>query len=52
LKNELLDFIEILKCDSEYIFWIKVSLKNDKSYIIGTMYIPPRQSKFFNEDEL
>jgi hypothetical protein len=55
IKNTIVDKIEVLESLNEYVFWIKVKsslLKNfDDDIIIGSVYIPPDQSRFFKEDE-
>lgn len=55
IRDNLIKFVEILRSTTEYISWIKISkqlLKTEDDLLLGTVYIPPQQSRFFNEDEL
>ena len=54
VRDNLSKFITILESTSEYIAWLKNSnrLRSLKADIqIGAVYIPPQQSRLFNEDE-
>ena len=43
-----------MSSSTEYISWLKISkqlLQTEDDLLLGTVYIPPQQSRFFNEDE-
>jgi hypothetical protein len=56
VKDWLCDHIDILESKNDYVLWLKIRkslFRNlDQDFVIGTIYIPPEQSKFFNEDEI
>ena len=54
VRNHLTKFVKIIDSSSEYISWIKIAKQFhnfSEDILIGAVYIPPQQSKFFNEDE-
>jgi len=53
VKNTLAPYVEILPSTTEYVFFIKVDkciLGLDEPLLIGTIYCPPENSRFYNED--
>ena len=54
VRQNLIKFVELVDTHSEYIAWIKISKHFhglDKDILIGNVYIPPQDSRFFNDDE-
>ena len=54
VRNELDKFVQTIDSESEYAFWVKISknfTKLDQDIVFGSVYIPPSQSRFLNEDE-
>ena len=54
VHNELDKFVQTIDSESEYAFWVKLSknfTKLDQDVVFGSVYIPPSQSRFLNEDE-
>ena len=54
VRNELDKFVQAVESESEYAFWVKLSknfTKLDQDIVFGSVYIPPSQSRFLNEDE-
>ena len=54
VRHTLAKYVDMTDSSSEYIAWIKISKtahKLDKDILIGTVYVPPQQSRLFNEDE-
>ena len=53
IKNSIIDKVTTVQSDCEYIYWIKIHsvVENDDIWL-GSMYIPPDGSKYFNDDEL
>ena len=54
VKDELNKYVDIVESDSEYVFWIKISkifTKLDQDIVLGSIYVPPSQSRVLNEDE-
>lgn len=54
VKDSMNKYVELLETDSDYVFWLKLCkkyLKSNHNIIVGVVYVPPTQSKFFNEDE-
>ena len=54
IRSCLSNFIKLENCSTEYILWLSV----DKSVtglpdklMLGTIYIPPENSRFFSQDE-
>ena len=55
VRDGLDKFVQIIESDSEYVFLIPLSktfTKLDNDIVFGSVYIPPSQSHFLNEDEL
>ena len=55
VKQTILNYVDVIDSECEYVMWVKLkkSLFNiDNDIIIGIMYIPPEQSKFYNDDEM
>jgi hypothetical protein len=53
VRDEISPFVEILQNNSEYILWVSISkelTKQDENTILGSIYLPPESSRFFNED--
>lgn len=50
VHNSLAASIDILDSDTDYIFWLKCTYYH-QSLIVGCMYVPPEQSRFYNDDE-
>ncbi len=55
VRNTISSNIELLESSSEYVFWLKLKLASEciseKDLVIGAIYIPPLQSRFYQEDE-
>ena len=54
VRHTLAKYVDTIDSSSEYIGWIKISKtahKLDKDILIGAVYVPPQQSRFFIEDE-
>ena len=52
VHESLVDNVDILDSDCEYIYWLKYTDKHQNNIVIGALYLPPEQSRFFNQDEL
>ena len=55
IKDNISQFCTQYKTESDYILWISIDksvLDTDKNVILGSIYIPPVQSRYYNEDEL
>lgn len=55
IKDRLSGFCKHLDTISDYVLWLSIdkSITNtDENIIIGITYVPPTQSRFFNDDEL
>ena len=55
VRENIAPFINILDNNTEYILWVvlKTDLTNlSHNMVIGAVYLPPENSRFFNEDEL
>ena len=55
VKQNISKYVETIDSDCEYIMWIKLNkaiFNIDNDIIMGIIYIPPDQSKFYNEDEM
>ena len=55
IKDNLKEFCKYHNTESDYILWISIDKKvthTDENVILGTIYIPPSQSRFYNEDEI
>ena len=54
-KEHLAKFVKHLDSDSDYIMWIQIDkclMKADENIILGLSYIPPIQSKYYNDKEI
>ena len=55
VRKNIAPCIDIMESNCEYVFWIKLNksffCNFDNDIVLGVMYIPPNQSKFFNDDE-
>lgn len=50
VKDELNKYVDIIESESEYVFWIKISkifTKLDQDIVLGSIYVPPSQSREF-----
>ena len=55
IKDNISQFCTQYKTESDYILWISIDksvLDTDENVILGSIYIPPVQSRYYNEDEL
>ncbi|MEW8548622.1 MAG: reverse transcriptase family protein [Candidatus Thiodiazotropha sp.] len=53
-RENLSKYIRHLQTESDYVLWIeidKIFSKTDENVILGTIYIPPENSNYYNEDE-
>ncbi|MES9880523.1 MAG: reverse transcriptase family protein [Sedimenticola sp.] len=54
VKDNISPFIQEIISDSEYVHWLSVNkdfTSLEENIIIGTVYIPPSNSRFFNDDD-
>lgn len=54
VRQHLANYVDSAEPKSEYTAWIKISmkaLKLGKDILIVAVYIPPKQSRFFNDDD-
>ena len=54
VRDSISNFANVIPSESEYISWLKLSKQfhmYDEDIILGCVYIPPQQSRFFNDDE-
>ena len=52
IKDNLPYHTETIKTNTDYIFWVKLKQHHtSREFIIGTIYIPPEQSRFYSDDE-
>lgn len=54
VKNDIAKHVSIVNTESEYILWVKIDrnyTKLEDDLLIGIIYIPPSQSRFYSEDE-
>ena len=54
VRQHLSASVDVIGSNSDYVAWIQISKKThelDKDILIGAVYVPPQQSKFFNDDE-
>lgn len=54
VRNHVTKFVKTIDSSSEYISWIKIAKQfhnGSEDILIGAVYIPPQQSKFFSDDE-
>ena len=55
IKHTLTPYINIVKSDSDYVMWFKVSkslVKTSEDILFGVFYIPPPESRFHNVEEI
>ena len=55
IKDNLANYCKPLETESDYILWTSLdkSITNtDENIILGTIYVPPAQSRFYNDDEI
>jgi hypothetical protein len=53
IKSSIIPFIAIIEIQSDNIVWLKLSNKFcglDNDIIIGTIHIPPMQSRYYSND--
>ena len=53
VKNEILQYVTVVRNDSEYIMWLKLDkmlFSHDKDTLIGIVYLPPEGSDYSSED--
>ena len=53
IKDDLVDCVDLLKCDCDFVLWLKVdkvTLNIDNDLFIGIVYIPPEGSRFYKND--
>ena len=53
VRYEIAPFLQVLLNDSKYALWISISKRFtslDKNLILCTLYIPPENSRFLNEE--
>ena len=54
VRNRIANLVTAVESKSEYMAWLRVSkqyLGTEQDMMIATIYIPPQQSWFFNDDE-
>ena len=54
IKNDISEHISQIETQSDYSAWIKISklyTKLEDDIIIGACYVPPQNSKYYNEDD-
>ena len=55
IRDNISEYCKHRKTASAYILWISIDkriIDTDENVILGTIYIPPVQSRFYNEDEI
>lgn len=55
VKDEIYDYISHVESSSDYITWLKIKksfTSTDQDIMIGIIYVPPQNSKYYNEDDL
>jgi hypothetical protein len=53
VRNNIAPFIDVIPNDSEYILWISIKKEFthlDENIILGAVYLPPENSRFFTDD--
>ena len=48
-------YVSFVESDSDYVLWLSISKKaytTDEDIIVGAIYIPPADSRFYNPDEI
>ena len=54
-EDEISDYCLHYKTESDYVLWMSIHkriFQTNENVILGTIYIPPSQSRFYNEDEI
>ena len=54
VRDSLSKYMHVVSSESEYISWIKLSKQfhqYDEDILLGCVYVPPQQSRFYNNDE-
>ena len=54
VKHEFKNYIETIDSESEYVMWLKLQKQatgHSADIIFGVTYIPPAQSRFYNDDD-
>lgn len=54
-KTEISKLCVQLPSEADYIMWIRIDkhlIDTDENVILGIVYVPPTQSRFYNDDEL
>ena len=55
IKSEIAKFCKLKPSESDYIMWVQIDkhlIDTDENLILGIVYVPPIQSRFYNDDEL
>ena len=55
IKNTISEYCKHHETDSDYILWLSIDRQittTDENVMLGTVYVPPVQSRFYNEDEI
>ena len=55
VKEKLAKFVKCIDSCSAYIMWVQLDkrlMNADKNVMLGVSYIPPAQSKYFNDEEI
>ena len=55
IKSEIAKFCKLKPSESDYIMWVHIDkhlIDTDENLILGIIYVPPIQSRFYNDDEL
>ena len=53
IKNDIYSLFEVIETQTDYLFWLKLPRKYtdiDDDILIGDVYVPPMQSRFYNDD--
>lgn len=55
IKDDISELCSHLETESDYILWLSIDkkiTKTDENVVLGVIYVPPAQSRFYNEDEI
>ena len=55
VKEKLAKFVKRIDSSSDYIMWVQLDkrlMNVDENVMLGVSYIPPAQSKYFNDEEI
>ena len=55
VKNNIFEFCTEQPSESDYVLWVCLDKRltdTDENVIFGIVYIPPSQSRFYNDDEM